>query len=92
MRLDEAVTTNEILKAVAGFEWWEVNQAECPQEAIPTQSDLAGWGACPSKARNEANSRLSQLFEETSGAHWYAPDGDSSMLVASVIEEVVFGL
>ena len=90
MRLDEAVTTNEILKAVAGFEWWEVNQTECPQEAIPTQSELAGWEACPSKARNEANSRLSQLFEETSGAHWYAPDRDSSMLVASVIEEVVF--
>ena len=90
MRLDEAVTTNEILEAVAGFEWWEVNQTECPKRGIPTQSDLAGWEACPPEARNEANSRLSQLFEETTGAHWYAPDEDSSILIAEVIEEVVF--
>ena len=85
MRLDEAVTTNEILEAVAGFEWWEVNKTESPQGAIPKQSDLAGWRACPPDARNQANSLLTRLFVGTSGAYWYNPDENASILVARVI-------
>ncbi len=98
MRLDEAVTTDEILEAVADFEWWEVSKANCPREAIPTLSELAGWWrACPPAVRNEADSRLSQLFEGKCSAYWHDLHEDlfpcdlhneSSVLTAEVVREV----
>ena len=89
MRLDEAVATNEILEAVASFEWWEVHKTKIPQEAIPKQSNLASFRTCPPHARNEANSLLTRLFTGTSGAYWYNPDENASINASILVARVV---
>lgn len=91
MQLDEAVTTKEILTALAHFEWWETNQTECPENLIPTQSDLADWETCPMNAKAEANSILGQLFDKVGGTRWHTLDDDPLILVAIFVEEEEIG-
>ena len=88
MHLGDTVTTEEILRALASFEWWERHKTECLEEAIPSQGDLIDWWEeSPSEARAEADSLLTQLFKDSSGAWWRRIDTGDPVLLAEVFTE-----
>ena len=91
MHLGDAVTTEEILRALTSFEWWEAHKTECLEEAIPSQGDLTDWWKeSPSEAQAEADSLLMELFiySSTSSAAWWrhTVEGEPA-LVAEVYTE-----
>ena len=69
--LRTARTGPEILEAVARFEWWERQEAECPTDAVPSEAELREWlPQCPSSARDESERCLRAMFDSPIVAEW----------------------
>ena len=89
MRLDDAVTSHEILAAVAGFIWWDLHKKECPPNSIPTMDDLTDWlPECTAKARTEATTLLAEIFDKVWAVWWDCPSDGYPTLLARLTEEV----
>ena len=57
----------EVIEAVARWQWYETHKAECPDEQIPTETDLLDFlDYCPAETRavftKEAANRLTALY------------------------------
>ena len=62
--LDQAEETAGILSELARLCWRVNHREECPQEQIPTLSELGQWlREAPAGARDQANQRLNELVE-----------------------------